>query len=65
MKAAKSTQFFAHFSAPYTEGGYSGHAGYQRKLARMMISTSFSTHAGCARHRACTVAGAYSIACHL
>ena len=55
-------KFFAHSPPSAGEGGYSGRDGYQRKLARIRSSTSFSTHAGCARHQACTDTSAYIIA---
>ena len=55
-------KFFTHSPPSIREGGYFGRDGYQRKLARIRSSTSFSTHAGCARHHACTAASAYIIA---
>lgn len=49
----KSIQKSTEFTRLSKEAGYSERACYQRKLASMMSSSSFSTHAGCIRHQTC------------
>ena len=59
MMNQKSTGNFALFLCPLARAEYSGCDCYHRKLAKMMSSSSFSTHAECARHQACAVSSAY------
>ena len=51
MKNQMSTENFALFLCPLARAEYFGRDYYHLKLAKMMSSSSFSTHAECIRHR--------------